>query len=344
MDSIQQIAVSRISDILTNGSLIFPESEGIKRIFYNAGQSELYEAEVHRLKERVKEENWEKVYYNNERSYSALLYIFTELMEDLNQFIKLLNGFIEKIPIYKVFQEDIEKKANLRKPYSSYFDISDYLNYKSVVEAQSLLKKYSSKEFEKLKSNLNILTLDINFNQDLELKITMFSLNEARETETRSLMVEWLKTNYPNIQESYESAVRMFGEANAVECLSDCRNVITGIFSYQKEEGTKWYKGLQKACIADKNIEKVQSPISIPSWKNGLANDRDPNKRYNYPRFKTICQIYSFLSDLGSHKDEANIINGIIDYERPTFEDAHLGLRLTESILVWIYQNQLANL
>ena len=53
-----------------------------------------------------------------------------------------------------------------------------------------------------------------------------------------------------------------------------------------------------------------------------------------------MYQIYSFLSDLGPHKDEANLLNGQVDYETPTMKDAIMGLRFTESILIWLYQNQ----
>ena len=199
--------------------------------------------------------------------------------------------------------------------------------------------KYPSKDLIIFKSNLNLLMLDASFNHSSELRISNLSINENEHLE-RSNMIQWLEDNYPNILNSYESANKMCSEGNPAECLSSCRNVITGIFTYEKTEGTKWYTGLKSACNRDKNIVNITSPSQISSWKNNSTHDQDKNKRYNYPRFKTISQIYSFLSDLGPHKDEANINNGSVDYETPTLEDAFWGLRMTESILIWLYQNK----
>lgn len=343
MDSIQKIAISNIADILSNGYLLFPAVDNWKKIFYNAGQSELYESNEFKLREKEVEENWKNNYYNNERTYSAILVVLTELVEESKQFVKMLNSIATKISIYRVFQDDIESK--LKKGYSStHFDVCDYLTKKDLHVKREMLKQYSSKTFKQLQVSLNILSLDITFDDDLNLIVTPFSITGVEGDVVKSAVVLWLEDYYPNILESYENAVRMCGEGNPPECLSDCRNVITGIFSYSKREGTGWYTGLQFACSADKNIQKIGAPNNIPSWQNGTANSGEENKRYNYPRFKTICQIYSFLSDLGPHKDEANIVNGIVDYEIPTQEDALWGLRMTENILVWLYQNQDDNL
>jgi len=339
MDNISKIALSRIADIITRGNLIIPELDGLKRIFYNAGLSEYYDEHRHELKEIKKEENWEINYYINDRSYSGLLDIFYGITDNSTIFIKLFNGILERIPIYKMFNDKIDKVIS-RSTYSShYVDVKEYLNKKGSTKANELLKDFASKDFKELRTNLNLLTLDISFTDELNLSISSLTLREEDEMVYKSGLLNWLEKNYTNVLSSYENAVKMCSQGNSVECLSDCRNVLTGIFTYHKEEGTKWYNGLKSACKDDKNINNVGSPSNITSWKNGAANDPDPNKRYNYPRFKTISQIYSFLSDLGPHKDEANIVDGIVDFENPTLEDAFWGLRLTESILIWLYQN-----
>lgn len=89
-----------------------------------------------------------------------------------------------------------------------------------------------------------------------------------------------------------------------------------------------------------KTLRISLTPNIIPSFKNNHTHADDINLRYNYPRFKTVFQVYSYLSDLGPHKDEANLLNGQVDYEIPTMKDAIMGLRFTESILIWLYQNR----
>lgn len=343
MDNINKIALSRIADVITKGTLIIPEFDGFKRAFYNAGLSEYYDDNKHMLIETKREENWQVNYYMNDRSYSGFLDIFYMIIEESNLLIKLLNSIFERISIYRVFNEKIDRAIS-QGLYSGYVDIKEQLYKKGSNKANELLKDFASKDFKELRTNLNLLALDISFNNEMYLSISPLTIREEDEKVFRGGMINWLGHNYPNVLSSYENAVKMCSEGNSVECLSDCRNVLAGIFTYHKEEGTKWYTGLKSACKDDKNISNIYSPSNIPLWKNGAANDTDPNKRYNYPRFKTINQIYSFLSDLGPHKDEANIVDGVVDYENPTPEDAFLGLRLTESILIWLYQNQSNNL
>lgn len=339
MDNINKIALSRIADIVTRGNLIIPELDGFKRIFYNSGLSEYYEDHRRKLEEIKKEENWQICYYMNDRSYSGLLDIFYVIMDDSTLFIKLINGILERISMYKIFNDKLDDVIS-RSIYGKYVDVKEYLNKKGSIKANELLKGFASKDLKELRTNLNLLALDISFDDELNLSISSLILREKDERIYKVGMINWLEKNYINVLNSYENAVKMCSQGNSVECLSDCRNVLTGIFTYHKDEGTKWYTGLKSACKDDKNINNVNSPSKIASWKNGTTNDADPNKRYNYPRFKTISQIYSFLSDLGPHKDEANIVEGIVDFENPTIEDAFWGLRLTESILIWLYQNQ----
>ena len=339
MDNINKIALSRIADIVTRGNLIIPELDGFKRIFYNSGLSEYYEEHRHKLKEMKKEENWEVCYYMNDRSYSGLLDIFYVITDDSTLFIKLVNSILERISIYRIFNDEIDKIIS-RNSYSQYVDVKEYLSKKGSTKANEFLKDFASKDFKELRTNFNLLALDISFTDELNLSISSLTLREEDETAYKSGMLNWLEKNYTNVFSSYENAVKMCSQGNRAECLSDCRNVLTGIFTYHKEERTKWYTGLKLACKDDKNINNVSSSNNILLWKNGDANNVNPNKRYNYPRFKTISQIYSFLSDLGPHKDEANIVDGIVDFENPTLEDAFWGLRLTESILIWLYQNQ----
>ncbi|NLI63963.1 MAG: hypothetical protein GX367_04435 [Bacteroidales bacterium] len=339
MDSIQQIAMSKIADVLSSGTLIYPTPDIWKKIFYNAGQSELYEENSIKLHIRCVD-SWNQIYKHDDRCYSALLDIFSYTIEDLAVFTKIVNSIVSKINMYSIFNDDVFRAF---RNTSRGFDLDVELLKCDFERKIKLLDEYSNQDFKYLKSNLNILGLDITFDEVRNNQLIVSSFSFIEKAEDKSTMVTWLEQYYPNILESYEAAIKMHGEGNSVECLINCRNVLTGIFSYNKDEKTKWYSGLQKACKMDKNISNIKSPSNIPNWRCN-PNNEDINKRYNYPRFKTIAQLYSFLSDLGAHKDEGNIIDGIVDHEKPEISDALLGLRMTEDVLIWLYQNRENNL
>lgn len=48
---------------------------------------------------------------------------------------------------------------------------------------------------------------------------------------------------------------------------------------------------------------------------------------------KTVYMIYSMLSDYGTHRNEGTV-------EQPTLDDALFSLRLTDSILLWVYSRR----
>ena len=58
---------------------------------------------------------------------------------------------------------------------------------------------------------------------------------------------------------------------------------------------------------------------------------------------KLYYELYSYLSDLGPHKDEAPMVDGIPDSEKPNHNDAFMGLSMTEDMLICLYQNQYEN-
>ncbi len=259
------------------------------------------------------------------------------LLDEFDSFTKVINSIVSKINIYNVFTERIDRDL---KKGSYNFDLIEYLSKQDLEKNMKLLDTYPSRDFKYLRSNLNILGLDISFRKEEINKLGVMPFSFIENSKDKTIIENWLESYYPNILESYENAIKMYGLGHPVECLVNCRNVITGIFSYRKQEQTKWYFGLQRACNRDKNIISISAPSNIPSWKNGDVHNSDINKRYNYPRFKTIVQLYSYLSDLGAHKDEGNIINGNVDYEKPELCDALMGLRMTEYVLIWLYQGQ----
>lgn len=338
MDKIQKIALSKIADVMAQGQLVLPAKDNWRKIFNNAGQSELNDEYDNLLSELRREEDFQVYYENNSRTYFAILNIISTLIDNSREFVFLMNEYLDKASFARIFRDDIAECIGQNR--NRYFDIKEHLKKKDPKKAQVVLNEYPSKNLKLLKNNLNILAYDISFNSEFDLRVSPFSSLDQANQEEKTIMIEWLEDNYLNVLSSYEGAVRMCSEGNSVECLSNCRNVITGIFSYYKDDPSKWVKGLQNACHLDKNISKVSNPNNIPAYKKKQTHSEDLNLRYNYPRFKTIFQVYSFLSDLGPHKDEATLVNGKVDHETPTMEDSIMGLRFTESILIWLYQNQ----
>ena len=51
MDRIPTISLSQIADVIADGTLVIPEKVKWKKIFYNTGQSELYDEYQHQLSE-----------------------------------------------------------------------------------------------------------------------------------------------------------------------------------------------------------------------------------------------------------------------------------------------------
>lgn len=65
MDDIKKIAISRIADILSSSYLIVPRVGVWKKIFNNAGLSDIYEDKKYQLCVKEKEVDWKKEYYHN---------------------------------------------------------------------------------------------------------------------------------------------------------------------------------------------------------------------------------------------------------------------------------------
>lgn len=335
MDNIQEIAVSKLADIMSNGELVLSKRDGWKIIFNNAGLEDCYNGINQQLKETVRQIDWQNSYENNDRTYSALHKTLLSLLDNNHEsFLRLINSYLEKVYKYNIFKVSVIADTK-------YNDLERYFLRKGKAFTNEFLVNNASKNFIKFKNSLNILCYDIEFNDNFDLIVYPLSILNENKFEQKNQMLEWIECQYPNISLLFLKAVKMFGEGNTIECLTNCRSVLTGIFSFDKTEGTKWYTGLQKACFSDKNIGNIVSPTKIIGFKASNTHSTNNDERYNYPRFKTINQIYSFLSDLGPHISEGPKLNDYVDCEICTVQDAFLGLQMTESILIWIYQNKI---
>lgn len=338
MNNIEEIAVSRIADILASTKLVRPEIDIWKKIYNNAGLAELYETKAPQLTTEIYKYGhglYEKNLYHNERCYNGLIESFKYLECKKGALIKLFNSIAEKISIVSIFTEDVERKIKKETSRIKNMDIEEYIMKVDISERNIILNKYIDKNFNSLRNNFNLLSLDIFFNEN-GLCVLPFTGGITESEHGNTAVKQWLSLKYPNIFASYTDAIKAYSTDDDSGCIMHCRNVITGIFSHKKDERTKWIDGLRKACQKDKNIMEVM-PNEI-AQKNYNIHSCDEDERYKYPRFNLIYKLYSFTCALGSHITEGNIVNSTVKHEEVTIEDAYMALKMTEAVLIWIYQ------
>lgn len=340
MDNIQEVAISKIADILSSTKLIVPQVDIWKKIFNNAGLNELFEERKQQFTIKVVTYGYrpdERNLYHNDCCYNGIWESFSGLYNDFDSFTRLLNSIANKISINNIFVDNIEYLIKKKKTSIKDIYIDEYINSISIDEKNTLLKEYPSKDFHALRINMNILGLDFAFNEDT-LSVVPFTTSIIEENHDNGIVYQWLVSKYSNVAESYENAKKAYGNGDPVGCLTHCRNIVTGIFSYKKDSQSEWVKGLQSACAKDKNILSIMSPKNIPNFKYD-SHSLDINKKYHYPRFNTIYQLYVYTCDLGAHINEGNLVDGTVDSEDTDMFDAYMGLRMTEDVLIWLYQN-----
>lgn len=344
MDSYRQIAISKISDILSSNKLIFPAIDLWKTIYFNAGQSTLYLSLEDKLKTKVVPYGYrddEKHYFHNDCCYSALIETISTITNE-QELILFFNSIVEKILLVKIFPTDIEdilEDNHYRISHFDFFDINEFILELNVAEKNNVLKKYAGQPFKVLLQNLHLIGLEVCFDDNSNLTVLPFADSIRESSFDKSTLMIWLENNFTNISETYSNAVRAYSNGDSVACITHCRNIITGIFSTQKDPQRKWMDGLLKVCSNDKNINNA--PLNKLHTYVYNANADDVNQRYQYPRYNLIYRLYAFSCALGAHINEGNTTATGVDFEVATSEDALMCLRMTEDMLIWIYQGNM---
>jgi hypothetical protein len=334
MDRLDEISLSRIATVLDKHSIIRTNNNSKwERILSNAGQSELYDKYSIYLTPYSYNGPWQNPNIRFEDFYTAIkniLKIVYSNGQNTADFNLLMSSIIEEIDIKDVFEGDLDNIFGYM-----YYSINDFFQKKTDEECLYFIKEKSSNDFKVLVNNLNILNLDITYLNG-ELKLSPFTQQFVQTSRNPSLLVDWLNDNYSSIGELYHEAIENYIDGEPVSCISNCRNILTGLFSHFKEDGNKsWVKGLQKLST-DTNIENIAVPNNI---MQGSANKDilfETDKVFKYPRFKLIYHLYSLTSDLGPHITEAPKIGGNLFPEKTTLNDALLCLRMTEDVLIWV--------
>lgn len=341
MDSYRQIAISKISDILSGNKLILPSIGLWKTIYFNAGQSNLYVQFEDQLKIKVVPygyRDYEVDYYHNDNCFSALFETITSITNE-QELICFFNSVIEKILLVKIFPTDIEEILKNDHYRVSHFDINEFILGLKIDEKNKILKKHAGQHFKVFMQNLHLIGLEVCFDDKSNLIVLPFADSIRESTFDKSILMAWLQNNFANISETYSNAVKAYSNGDSVACITHCRNIITGIFSTQKDPQRKWMDGLLKVCANDKNINNA--PLNKLHTYVYNANADDVNQRYQYPRYNLIYRLYAFSCALGAHINEGNTSTGGVDFEIATSEDALMCLRMTEDLLIWLYQSNL---
>ena len=144
----------------------------------------------------------------------------------------------------------------------------------------------------------------------------------------------WLMNNHGEVYDSYKSSIDSYTEGHSGACIESCRTCIVSLFSKFKgtENFAKWMRGVFNTSgdSSAASRDDLAKALSEDLRKDDLAEFFNENKDGKLTKTKAIYMIYSMMSDYGTHRNEST-------KETPTIEDALFCLRLTDSILFWVY-------
>lgn len=306
----KEIILAQICNIYNNG-FVLRKNGNLKCILRCCGLGELYESNSDYLEPYWYRGTWE----NDNQEYNVFIgldNIFSNLISDNrnDDIIRLLSELGNNIPQH-VFEEDNEH----------------------------IFKE----NFEKLCNLYQLMGLDIvveNISTNYKVNVHSF-VNESVRFGDSFSMEDWLKNNYPNVYDAYESALNSYSNGDLGASIESCRTTLTGLFSKYKGipfQNGKWLLGLA-TITGDFTGTSTNDITQMSTIKNEIENlgKKDiadffgENLNGSYKKAKAIYSIYSMLSDYGTHREEGTV-------EVPSVEDALMMIRMTTDILVWIYQ------
>lgn len=193
-----------------------------------------------------------------------------------------------------------------------------------------------SDDFEELVNLYELLGLQLSMEFDKVLVSTCMASDMARVGELFSVE-SWLKCKHQEVYDAYESAIDSYTQGHAGACIESCRTCIVSIFSKYKgtESFAKWMRGVYSTSgdALNSTVNDLSQALSNDLKKDDLADFFNENRAGKLTKTKAIYMIYSMMSDYGTHRNEAS-------NETPTLEDALFSLRLTDSILFWVYSKK----
>ena len=147
---------------------------------------------------------------------------------------------------------------------------------------------------------------------------------------------QWLLEKYPEIYNSYEGAIDAYASGNFGTCIEACRTTLTGLFSKYKgpDSFAKWFRGTADISGEYDGTNMLDIKDHLEGLgKKELSDFFEENAVGSYKKTRAIYSIYSMLSDYGTHRQEGTV-------EVPSKEDALMMLRMTEDIMIWVFQKK----
>lgn len=301
----KEIILSKIAEIISKPYFFICSNSEFKARLKCVGLNEYFEKYSNYLIPYYYKNGYSQTFENDNPEYNVFLgldYIFTDLYNEGKQ------------------QEIINLLKEIPKSFNVKF-ISEYL----------------CDEFEELSNLYNLLGLSINIEYDKIIISTCMQSDAMRVGEIFSVE-SWLKDNHEDVYDSYESAISSYIQGHSGACIESCRTCIVSLFTKYKgtDKFAKWVRGTFNTN-GDSNkatIKELDNSIKFDLNKDDLAEFFNENKDGKLKKTKTIYMIYSMMSDYGTHRNESTI-------EIPTIEFALFCLRITDSILFWVYSKMI---
>lgn len=299
----QEIVLAKICAILDKPYFIIKRNGEVKKYLKCCGLGNYYSDN-----EDYFEPYWYNGTWENKRSeyniFIGLDNIFTSLLKD---------GETKKLSLLSV-----ELGKNIKPGVITQADESvEYQNY--LAELQNLYQ---------------LLGYELIINEE-GFDVIPWSGNKDKVADLYGLE-QWLLTKYPEIYDSYEGAIDSYVSGNYGTCIEACRTTLTGLFSKYKgtDSFAKWFRGAADVSgeLDNSNIQDIKSHLDALG-KNELADFFEENAGGSYKKTRAIYSIYSMLSDYGTHRQEGTV-------EVPSKEDSLMMLRMTEDIMIWIFQKK----
>lgn len=173
---------------------------------------------------------------------------------------------------------------------------------------------------EKLSNYLSILGYSLADSNDCRSNHTVFQTSKGAADRSKDvvLLERKIRSDYPDLFYIYDEALSTFGNGEYKSCIDNCRTLYEKITQELTKDSTdKAALTLSGETIVDDNGAKITSKEKI--YKYWIDKKKGAN-RYRY-----FTTLYSVMSGLGTHGEEA-----------PSKADAVLILRALEDVLVWM--------
>lgn len=297
----KEIVLANITSIIGKSGFVYKNNSTMKKVLKCAGLGEYFDKYSEYLIPYWYN-NWNgRKYENSNDEYDVFLgldYIFSDLYQN----------------------EKHQNIMELLKELTRVFNVS-------------YIEEYMKSEFNELKNLYRLMGLDIELDYE-EITVSAFMKSDEIRIKEVFSVEAWLNQKHLDVYDSYDSAITSYMHGQSGACIESCRTAIVSIFSkFKGTEGfAKWFRGIFNVSGDSENadVKNLDEAIKKHLRKEDLAEFFNENSNGKLTKTKTIYMIYSMMSDYGTHRNEST-------QENPTQEDALFMLRLTDSILLWLF-------